>query len=74
LKVLGLLRVVTVAIDSSKLYVSGKWYENTAKVREPFKTVEGYKLFVVYEASMKVPIYLEFVPMNTADILHTSTD
>jgi hypothetical protein len=67
LKALGLLRVVTAAIDSSKLYVSGKWYENTAKVREQFKTVEGYKLFVVYEASMKVPIYLEFVPMNTAN-------
>lgn len=67
LKVLGLLRVVTVAIDSSKLYVNGKLYENTAKVREQFKTVEGYKLFVVYEAYLKVPIYLEFVPMNTAD-------
>jgi len=67
LKVLGLLRVVTIAIDSSKLYVNGKWYENTAKVREQFKTVEGYKLFVVYEAYLKVPIYLEFVPMNTAD-------
>jgi len=67
LKVLGLLRVVTVAIDSSKLYVNGKLYENTAKVREQFKTVEGYKLFVVYEAYLKVPIHLEFVPMNTAD-------
>ena len=67
LKVLGLLRVVTIAIDSSKLYVNGKLYENTAKVREQFKTVEGYKLFVVYEAYLKVPIHLEFVPMNTAD-------
>ena len=62
LKVLGLLRVVIVAIDSSKLYVNGKLYENTAKVREQFKTVEDLNDFPCRAfRGIKTNLYFKFI-------------